>query len=130
VAFGAATFNGPPGGNARLSLRYANRGAATATAVTLSAVLGANLAYVSDTSGVAPTVSGQNVTWHLPDLGLLESRTFWLMVRLPASAPIGASYPVALTLTSAGPEVNSGDNTASAEVIAARQFFLPLTLKR
>jgi hypothetical protein len=93
-------------------------------------VLGANLAYVSDTSGVAPTVSGQNVTWHLPDLGLLESRTFWLMVRLPASAPIGASYPVALTLTSAGPEVNSGDNTASAEVIAARQFFLPLTLKR
>jgi hypothetical protein len=52
------------------------------------------------------------------------------MVRLPASAPIGASYPVALTLTSAGPEVNSGDNTASAEVIAARQFFLPLTLKR
>ena len=113
----------------RLNVSYANHGA-TPAGVTLSAVLNANLAYVSDTAGVTPTVSGQSIAWHLPEVGLLESRTFWLAVQLPVGAPIGASYPITLTLTSAGPEVNPGDNTATAEVIVARQEFLPLVLKR
>jgi len=130
VAFSASAFAGVAGRIVYLDVRYANHGAVTATAVALSADLDANLAYVSDTAGVTPTVSGQNVTWHLPDLGLLESRAFQLAVQLPAGAPLGASFPITLTLTSAGPEVNPADNTATAEVIAARQFFLPLALKR
>jgi len=130
VAFGAPAFPGAAGRDVRLNVSYANHGATTATGVTLSAALAANLAYVSDTAGVTPTVSGQNVTWHLPDLGMLESRTFQLAVQLPAGVPIGASFPVTLTLTTAGPEVNPADNTARAEVLAARQFFLPLALKR
>jgi len=130
AAFGSAAFAGAAGRAVYLDMRYANHGATTATAVTLSADLDANLAYVSDTAGVTPTVSGQNVTWHLPDLGLLESRTFWLAVQLPAGAPLGASFPITLTLTTAGPEVNPADNMARAEVIAARQFYLPLALKR
>jgi hypothetical protein len=126
AAFGASLFGGPPGGNAAVSVRYANHGAKTATGVLLTATLDSRLTYVGDTSGVVPTVSGNNVIWSLPDLGFLESHDFMLYVRVPSDAAYGTRYPIGLTLTSAGPEANAGDNTDGAEVIAARQVLLPL----
>ena len=53
---------------------------------------------------------------------------FDLQVRLP-DVSFGARYPVTLTLTSAGPEAIPGNNTASLEVMVARQVFLPLVLR-
>jgi hypothetical protein len=84
------------------------------------------LTYAGDTSGATPTVSGQDVTWNPPDLGFLESREFMLYVQTPADAAYGARYPITVTLTSDGPEVNGDDNSDSAEVMAARQVFMPL----
>jgi hypothetical protein len=129
AAFSASLFGGPPGGNAAVGVRYANRGATIATGVVLTATLDSNLTYVSDTSGVVPTVSGNNVVWNLPDLGFLESRDFTLYVRVPSGADYGTRYPITLTLTSAGSEANPSDNTASAQVMAARQVYLPLVLR-
>jgi hypothetical protein len=129
AAFSASLFGGPPGGNAAVGVRYANRGATIATGVVLTATLDSNLTYVSDTSGVVPTVSGNKVVWNLPDLGFLESRDFTLYVRVPSGAGYGTRYPITLTLTSAGSEANPSDNTASAQVMAARQVFLPLVLR-
>jgi hypothetical protein len=129
AAFSASLFGGPPGGNAAVGVRYANRGTTIATGVVLTATLDSNLTYVSDTSGVVPTVSGNKVVWNLPDLGFLESRDFTLYVRVPSGAGYGTRYPITLTLTSAGSEANPSDNTASAQVMAARQVFLPLVLR-
>jgi len=129
ASFSASLFGGPPGGNAAVGVRYANHGATIATNVVLTATLDSNLTYVSDTSGVAPAVSGNNVVWSLPDLGFLESRDFTLYVGVPSGAAYGTRYPVTLTLTSAGPEANPPDNTASAQVMAARQVFLPLVFR-
>jgi hypothetical protein len=129
AAFSASLFGGPPGGNAAVGVRYANRGTTIATGVVLTATLDSNLTYVSDTSGVVPTVSGNKVVWNLPDLGFLESRGFTLYVRVPSGAGYGTRYPITLTLTSAGSEANPSDNTASAQVMAARQVFLPLVLR-
>jgi len=129
AAFSASLFGGPPGGNAAVGIRYANRGATIATNVVLTATLDSNLTYVSDTSGVMPTMSGNNVVWNLPDLGFLESRDFTLYVRVPSGADYGTRYPITLTLTLAGSEANPSDNTSSAQVMAARQVFLPLVLR-
>jgi hypothetical protein len=129
AAFSASLFGGPPGGNAAVGVRYANRGTTIATGVFLTATLDSNLTYVSDTSGVMPTMSGNNVVWNLPDLGFLESGDFTLYVQVPSGADYGTRYPITLTLTSAGSEANPSDNTASAQVMAARQVFLPLVLR-
>jgi len=129
VTFDAAFFNGAPGRDVALGLRLANHSATLATGVRLVAALDSHLSYVRDTSGVAPTVSGNQVTWDLPDLGMLESRSFTLYVRMPSEATLGTHYPVTLTLTSAGPEANPDDNTAHAEVRGMAQTFLPSILK-
>ena len=126
VDFGASLFGAPPGGNAAVSVRYANHGAMTATDAVLTATLDSNLAYVSDTLGIMPTVSGNDVVWGLPDLRFLDSQDFTLYIQVPSGAAYGTRYPVTLTLTSAGPEVNASDNIASAEVVAVQQVFLPL----
>ncbi|NCT22359.1 hypothetical protein GW781_14550, partial [bacterium] len=129
VAFSASLFGGPPAGNAGMGIHYTNHGATTATGVVLTATLDSNLTYVSDTSGVVPTVIGNDVTWNLPDMGFLESHDFTLYVGVPSGATIGTRYPVTLTLASDGPEANTSDNTASAEVMAALQVFLPLIMR-
>jgi len=129
AAFSAPLFGGPPGGNATVGIRAANHGTTTATGVVLTATLDSNLTYVGDTSGIAPTVSGSDVVWSLPDLGFLEDFAFTLFVRLPSTAEYGTRYPITLTLTSAGTEAIPSDNTAIASVMAARQVFLPLVFK-
>jgi len=129
TAFGAPLFGKPPGGNAAVSVRYANHGATTATGVVLTASLDSNLTYMGDTSGIVPTVSGNDVIWNLPDLSFLDNQDFTLYAQVPSGATYGDRYPVTLALTSDGPEANAGDNTASAEVVAARQVFVPLIVK-
>lgn len=129
VTFETPLSGGLPGGNAPLGLRYANYGAKTATGVVLTATLGDDLSYVRDTSGVLPNVAGNQVVWRLPDLRLLESQGFTLYVQVPTDAAYGTRYPITLSLTSDGPEADSSNNTASAQVMAARQVFLPLVLR-
>jgi len=129
AAFSALLFGGPPGGNAAVNVHYANHGTTTATGIVLTVTLDSNLTYMGDTSGVAPTVSGNDVVWNLPDLGFLDSHDFTVYVRVPSEAAYGTRYPVTLALTSVGPEANAGDNTDGAEVMAARQVFLPLVFR-
>lgn len=129
ASFSASLFGGPLGGNAAVGIRIANHGTTTATGVVLTATLGSDLIYVSDTSGVVPAVSDSNVVWNLPDLGFLENHDFSLYVQVPSGADYGTRYPITLTLTSAGFDTNSGNNTASAQVMAARQVFLPLVFR-
>jgi hypothetical protein len=129
AAFSASLFGGPPGGDAVVGVRYANHGAATATGVVLTATLASDLIYVGDTSGATSTVSGNDVIWSLPDLDLLDNRSFTLQVQVPSGAALGTRYPVTVTLASDGPEANPSDNSGTAEVMAARQVFLPVVLR-
>jgi len=128
AAFGA-TAGGPPGGAAMLQLEYANHGGTTAQDVQLVATLESELTYLWDTSGVTPLIVGDEVTWDLPDQGFLEEGSFLLYVGLPSGAGYGTLYTVGLEYWSAGPEANPGDNTDSAQVMVARQIFLPLGLR-
>jgi len=118
----------PPAGTTGIQMRYGNHGATTATSVVLTATLGTALTYVSDTSSISPTISGNVLTWSLPDLGFLGSGQFILRVSIPGD-PIGTRYPVTLTLSSAGTEANPADNALTLEVMAARQMFMPLIMR-
>jgi hypothetical protein len=126
AVFGAPVFGAPPGGSGGVGVRYANHGSAVATSVVLTATLDSNLVYAGDTSGLGHSVIGNDVVWSLPDLGFLADDGFRLYIQVPSGAAYGTRYPVTLTLASGGPEVNPGDNSDSAEVMVARQVFLPL----
>jgi uncharacterized repeat protein (TIGR01451 family) len=126
VGFSNAPARGSPGGIAPLSVRYANHGQTVATGVALTATLGTGLTYLSDTSGIAPAVVANEVTWNLPDLGFLDAHQFTLYVGVPPAAALGARYPVALALTANEADANPGDNTATVDVLLAAQVYLPL----
>ncbi len=126
VAFTSALVGGQPGGNAAVDVRYTNYGTAFAASAVLTATLGSGLNYVSDTSGVAPTVNGNDVVWKLPGVGFLENKSFTLYVSTPSNAAYGTRYPITMTLSLTDTDVNPVNNIATAEVMIARQVFLPL----
>ena len=129
ASLSADLVGGEPGSSVAVGIHYTNHGATTATGVTLTVTLDSNLIYVSDTSGVVPSVSGNTVTWNLPNMASLGGQDFTLNVGIPAGAALGTHYPISLSLTSNEPDINPGDNTDSAEVMAARQVFLPLIMR-
>ena len=90
--------------------------------------MAAGLSYITDTLGIAPTVNGNTVSWPLPDLSLLETGAFTLLVAAPDTA-VSSRYLVTTTLGTAGPEANPTDNQAVAEIMVSRQTFLPVVMR-
>lgn len=115
-----------PGGIVNIPISYGNAGLTTAASPVLTATLHADLVYLSDTSGIAPVVSGQALVWSLPDLPFSSSGSFYLRLRLPAPALPGAHYPVQLQIASTGVEDNPADNALILDVVAVMKIFLPL----
>lgn len=119
-----------PGGMATsVEVRLQGRGGVAATSVRLTATLDPRLSYVDDTSGVTPTVSGQTVTWNLPDLRLYDIRQFQVNTRATGGS-LGDSLPVQLQLTSAEPDLTPTDNQATVQVRLSRPLYLPLLIRQ
>lgn len=112
-----------------IQLKLAGRGGLPATAVRLTATLDPRLSYVSDTSGVTPTVSGQTVTWNLPDLRLFDIRQFQLSLQA-ASGNLGELLPVQLQLTSAETDLTPDNNSVTIQVRLSKPVYLPLLIRR
>jgi hypothetical protein len=83
------------------------------------------LQYVSDDTGVVPSINGNTLTWHLPNAGLLDVRTLHVVVQSPP-AQLGTRYAVTIALGSAEPDAAPADNSASTVVQLARSMFMPL----
>jgi len=129
ASLSADLVGGQPGGNAGVGIHYTNHGATTATGVVLTVTLDSNLTYMSDTSGVVPSVSGNTVTWNLPNMASLGGQDFTLNVGVPADATLGTLYSLSLSLTSNEADINPSDNTDNAQVMAALQIYLPLIMR-
>jgi ELWxxDGT repeat protein len=112
----------PPSGMASVPIQYGNNG--IASALTLAATLDPGLTYVSDTSGIVPTISGQTLTWHITNASTPSAHNFVLSVRAP-NAAYGTRYPITLTVAGASPDSYPIDNTATVQVMIARQVYLP-----
>lgn len=128
ISPGAALVGGTAGKSAGIDIHYANYGATTATGVVLTATLPLSVTYVGDSSGLTPTVEGNTVTWHLPDMSLLDQDRFTLWVNLPAVEP-GTRYTVTLSWHAGNGEENPANNTASVEIMVANQLFMPINAR-
>jgi ELWxxDGT repeat protein len=115
----------PAGGIAGIPISYLNTGLTAARAITLTAALDPRLAYVDDTLGITPSVSGATITWRLPGTGFLDGRDFGLRVRLP-QAPLGTRLPVTLSLKAEGQAAN---DTVKLDVMVAELRYLPVLLR-
>ncbi|HEX5692059.1 MAG TPA: hypothetical protein VFX76_18720, partial [Roseiflexaceae bacterium] len=78
------------------------------------------MTYVSDTSGIAPTVQNNVVTWSLPDLGFLERHDWRIIVRVPEAA-LGMRLPIELRLSAANTIA-----TAQTDVMIAELHYFPV----
>lgn len=70
-------------------IEYRNDGDLAATNVVLTDTLPAEVIYVSDNSGVAPSIAGNQVVWALGTLPPGASRRFPLIVEVAAGTPAG-----------------------------------------
>jgi hypothetical protein len=116
----------PPEGIARIPVYYENFGFITATETTLQATLDPNLTYINDTSGLAPSISGNIITWAIGDLPLYGRHKFDLAVQLP-DVPIGTLFTADLNINFMGDDYNESNNHARVQVISSHQLFLPVS---
>jgi len=65
-----------------------------------------------------------NLRWELPGLEFGYSGQIRLSTITPAAA-VGATYPVTITIASAGPEALFENNTGRYDVTVMGQMFLP-----
>ncbi len=119
-----------PGGMATpVEVGLEGRGGAAATSVRLTATLDPRLNYVDDTSGVTPTVSGQTVTWNLPNLRLYDVRQFQISLGATGGS-LGDMLPVQLQITAAEPDLTPANNEATVQMWLSKPFYLPLLIRQ
>ncbi len=118
---------GKSGSNVSITTTIQNLGLSLAGSVTLTATLDPSLTFIG--SSLTPTsVSGNTITWNLPDLDFQGEGKMALELTLPTAAR-GTSYPINWTLTSTGTEANPDDNTGLTQVLIGEGVYLPLVLR-
>lgn len=122
------TVAGAPNGNVVIPMFFGNLGATTADNVFVTATLDAGLVYISDSTGTAPVVNGNELTWEIHNMLFGGRDAFDLVLQLPDEA-LGTQFDVAVTVVSDGPEAFPANNSASVTIKIASQTFLPLVSK-
>ncbi|MCB8954391.1 MAG: DUF11 domain-containing protein [Ardenticatenales bacterium] len=105
-----------PGGLMVFQLTYTNDGDATATTVWLTDTLPANTSYVTDSSGVVPTVVGNQVVWQLGPVAMGANDTFEVV--LTNMNPTGAVVTNQADIAAPN-DFNATNNHAEAQVTVA-----------
>jgi ELWxxDGT repeat protein len=119
-AFSSAT----PGQIASVPVRLGNRRLDAAT-LTVSVRLDDGLAYLGDTSGISPTISGQTLSWTLPQFGV-GARDFLLVLQAP-DAPLGTRLAYELRVSAEG-DADPSNDVATGELLISRRQLLPAIL--
>jgi hypothetical protein len=126
VDFPGPIYGALPGNAVGVPVNYGNLGGYLAGQVVITATLDANLSYLSDSSGVTPSASGNELVWNMPDLAFNEQKSFVLTLGLASSAALGQTFPITVEIGTAGTDAALTNNTDNANVMAARQVYLPL----
>ena len=115
-----------PGLQVNILDRYGNLGVPMANSITMTATLDTGLVYLSDTSGITPTINGQVLIWNLPDLGFSFERQFELTVQLPPDSKYGDSYSIGLAISAEQLEANPSNNSTMVNIKVAKQIFMSI----
>ena len=126
TSFSAPRFFVQKGEQAKITIRYGNKGTLASGALTLTASLNGNLMYASDTSPVKPIINENMITWDFSDLEPAAWEQFDLYSTLPESPTVGTMYPVTVTVGLQLTESNLHNNSDIAKVIVDQPLFLPL----
>ncbi len=116
-----------PGQSVGIIDRYGNSGVTIASSVTMTATLETGLLYVSDTSGITPTIDGQIIVWNLSDTGFSVERQFEIIVQVPPDSMYGQRFTISLSISAEQFEADPSDNLTIVNIDVARLVFLPLT---
>jgi len=127
--FTSELFGGEPGGMASVWLDFMNTGATTSAATQLVLTLPDGLSYAADSSGIAPVIIGNTVTWNLPDIPFGEGDGFQVWVDIDGTAVVGTLFPISLAISSSSTDANPADNTDSAQVLAGLMHYLPILFR-
>lgn len=121
-----AQVTAPSGGVASIPIEFANLGQTTASQVVITVTLSADLVYLDDTLGIAPSMTGDSVVWQLPtNLGAQNYGEFQLRVGVP-TAPLGTLYPLALEIDSLEADGAQANNTDDLVLVVSNYTYLPL----
>lgn len=123
-----SALGGPPGETGSLSIGYGNLGGSTGP-VTITLTLGTPMeaaglpTYLTDTSGVSPTISGNQVQWHNLPGDALVRRQIRVLLAMPEGVP-GTRYPVQLRI-SAPMDARLDDNVVAFDIPLAWNRWIP-----
>lgn len=121
-------IGGQPNTPATIPITFSNRGALTSTDISINVTLPITVTYLSDTSGIAPTVNGNTLAWHIPnEMAFLGHGAFTIQIALPAG-DIGTIFPVTVEISAAQADDNPADNVITTQLMLAHQFFVPVTI--
>jgi len=119
--------NTTPGATLIYTMTYGNRGGATAAGVTISDTLPAGLTFVR--ANPPPSAVTPALTWNLGNLAA-RSGPFTIMIEARVSSNATAGNLVNLaTVAGITPEIERGNNTATATTAVAGKVFLPVYVR-
>lgn len=119
-----ARISALPGRRVEVEVRYGNRGLITAGGIALLLSYDPALS-LAGASQPAVSDPGQVVTWALPDLGALESRSLRAAFTLPEDS-FGVSYLLSFEIVSREAQGELANSTAQVELTAPYALHLPL----
>lgn len=104
-----------PGGQIVYRLTYANPGTLPTDDAKIVDTFPSSLTYVSNSADVGAVVSGNQVTFTLGALAVMQPATTILVTfNVRTDAPIGASFTNQATISTTAPETAMGNNTATS----------------
>jgi hypothetical protein len=107
-----------------LPIGLINFGATAVPSITLTAALPLSFTYLSDTSGITPTLQEGNLIWPFIDIKLLQQKHFIVTVKAPDSATVGTRYPLLLNFSS-----TALSTSLTIDLVVAHQTYLPLSFR-
>jgi hypothetical protein len=117
-----------PGTQVGVAISAGNQGLTTASDVVLIATLPADVGYLGDSSGITPTINGNEVTWEFGVLSFGQGASFTLQLSFPDLLP-GQSRSVKLEIKSNESDEVIGNNAKTVTLISSQNIYLPVVLR-
>jgi len=117
-----------PGDPVRLTVLYGNRGNATASSVRLADILGPGLSFVA--ADPPPSTMDPWPTWEVGNLPAGSGpQSIVITAGVAATVPFPGQETTTATVSTATPELETGNNAAQAQIAILGRLYLPLVVK-
>lgn len=109
---------------ATVEVQFSNSALYPSQPATLTLKLPPGTSYLSDSLGISPTVSANQVQWPLPVLDPFEHDAVHVQLIAP-NTTLGTRYSLTASLTISGSDNIATNNTSTSTLMIAQQTYLP-----